>query len=106
MTQGNEQKILYQTDSRIALLEKSVSLHEREITEIKQNHREMMRLLFDKIDGMKKDVHNLSLSNKDIVINQQKESNKNKMLMLTLLLGFVAQTITGIFLFVLNKGGI
>lgn len=102
----NDEKTFYQTDSRIALLEKSVSFHEKEITDIKQNHREMIRLLFDKLDGMKKEMNSLALASKDIVINQQKESNKTKMLMLTLLLGFIAQTVTGLFLFFATKGGV
>jgi len=105
MTNKNDQ-VFYQTDSRIALLEKSVSFHEKEISDIKQNHREMIRLLFDKLDGMKKEIHSLSLASKDIVIHQQKEANKNKLWMLGIVLGFIAQSAVGVFLLLINKGGL
>lgn len=100
-----DQNIFYQTDSRIALLEKAVGFHEKEISDIKKNHREMVRLLFDKLDDMKKEIHILSLASKDIVIHQQKEANKNKLWMLGIVLGVIAQSAVGIFLILLNKGG-
>jgi len=98
----NDEKSFFKSDSRIALLEKSIAIHEREISDIKQNHRDMMRLVFDKLDAMKDDMHELSLSLKDVVTNQLKDSNKNKLWMLGIIIGFVSQIAVGLIL--LKKG--
>lgn len=102
-----DQNIFYQTDSRIALLEKSVGFHEKEIMEIKENHKILASKMFGRLDELKNNIHNIAISSKDIVIHQQKESNKTKNGMLLLLLGFIAQTATGILLIfiTLNQGG-
>lgn len=89
--------------SRITLAEAAIKTYGKDIEDIKNNQREFLRLLFEKIDKMKLELHNLSLSSKDIVIGQQKEANKNKLWMLGILVGFLSQTGVGIILLILQS---
>lgn len=91
--------------SRVSLLEATVKSQQDAIDGIKKNQKEYLDLIFDKIDLIKSDIHQVSLSSKDIIINQQKESLKSKMWMTGILVGFVSQAAIGILLIFLQNNG-
>ena len=93
------ENVFYQTESRIARLETSVSSHEKEISEIKQTHKEVVGLLFNRLESMTNEIHVLSMSYKDSVISQQRW-------MIGVVVGFVAQTAVGILLLIIKRGGL
>lgn len=103
---NNGEKALFQTASRIALLENTVKNQDREIEEMKRTHKELVKDLGDfkknlygKIDEIKSEMHKMALSNQLVAINNQRW-------MIGLLIGFIAQTAVGVFLLIINKGGI
>tara|TARA_B100001113_G_C21016635_1_gene581677 strand:+ start:514 stop:843 length:330 start_codon:yes stop_codon:yes gene_type:complete len=96
---NDEENILYQADSRITLLESTMKIHDKEIEEIKRNHKEFSCILFRKIDEMKSEMHAMTLSSQAMSINNQRW-------MIGLMAGFITQTAVGIFLLIINKGGL
>lgn len=93
------ENLFYQTESRIARLETSVTSYEKEMSEIKQTHKEVVGLLFNRLETMTHEIHVLSMSYKDSVISQQRW-------MIGVVVGFVAQTAVGILLLIIKKGGL
>lgn len=99
-------QVLYQTEARLSTLENSIKTHEKEIEELKKDQKDFFLMICTRLDGMTGDMHRLAIASKDIVIGQQKDSNKNKGWMLTIIIGFFVQTAVGIILIILKKSGV
>lgn len=94
-----DEEFKHKTTYQIGILDNMIKHLEKEMNDSKISQKSYNTILFSKIEDLRNEMHQISLSIKDVVINQQKESIKNNIWMKGLLLGFIGQIIIGVLLF-------
>ena len=93
--------------SRIVILETALENHDKQITEIKQDHKEFSRLLFSKIEKMRGAIEQVSSSNQSMSLENQKAMNKVLSgIIIQIIVGIVVAVVAGLFLFYFTQGTI
>lgn len=94
-----DEEFKHKTTYQIGILDNMIKHLEKETNDSKISQKSYNTILFSKIEDLRNEMHQISLSIKDVVINQQKEAIKNNIWMKGLLLGFIGQIIIGVLLF-------